>query len=127
MTTDTRQSLGRLGERLAAEHLEARGYAILERNFRTRFGELDLIARGDGCLVFCEVKTRVGHSAESVFGPLSAVGRRKRAQLRRMAGQWLHAGSTAGFGAPRIRFDVVGVTLAAGGRLLALEHVQDAC
>jgi putative endonuclease len=126
MTTHTRQAVGRIGERLAAEHLVARGYQILERNFRTRFGELDLIARGEGCLVFCEVKTRVGRGSGSVFGPLTAVGRRKRAQLRRIAGQWLHTGSTAGIGAPRVRFDVIGITLAADGRLLALEHVQEA-
>jgi predicted RecB family endonuclease len=54
-TTDPRQTLGRLGERLAAEHLERLGYTILARNHRTRHGEIDLIATHDGALVFVEV------------------------------------------------------------------------
>jgi putative endonuclease len=125
MAEDRRRALGGLGERAAAEHLARRGYEILERNFRTRFGELDVVARGQGCLVFCEVKTRVGRASASVFGPFSAVGPRKRAQLRRMAGQWLHVRSP-GYGAPRSRFDVIGVTVGSAGQVLALEHLEDA-
>ena len=125
MSADRRRSLGALGERAAAEHLLRRGYEILERNFRTRSGELDLVARGNGCLVFCEVKTRVGRAADSPLGPFAAVGPRKRAQLRRMAGQWLHARSP-GYGAPHSRFDVIGVTVAAGGGVLSLEHLENA-
>jgi hypothetical protein len=53
--TDPRQHLGRLGEQLAAEHLQRLGYAIVCRNHRTRYGEIDLIARDGDCLVFCEV------------------------------------------------------------------------
>ena len=55
MSGDRRQRLGSTGERLAAEHLERRGFAILERNYRTRWGELDLIAFDGRVLVFCEV------------------------------------------------------------------------
>ena len=58
MSDDPRHSLGRLGERLAAEHFERLGYTVLARNYRTRFGELDLVAADDYTLVFCEVKTR---------------------------------------------------------------------
>ncbi|MBQ7435771.1 MAG: YraN family protein [Oscillospiraceae bacterium] len=53
-----RAALGALGERLASEHLERQGYRILERNFRCRMGEIDLIARRGGELVFAEVKLR---------------------------------------------------------------------
>src|SRR3954464_14366258 len=94
MATDQRRRHGELGERIAEEHLEHRGYSIVARNFRTRHGELDLIAADDRSLVFCEVKTRVAGSRGGPDGPLDAIGPRKRDRLRRMATQWL-------FGAPR--------------------------
>ena len=56
--TQQRQSLGKQGEELACRELRRRGYAILARRYRTRFGELDVIARDHGVLVFVEVKTR---------------------------------------------------------------------
>jgi putative endonuclease len=125
MAEDSRRRLGKLGERLAADHLAALGYEVLERNFRTRFGELDLVARRAGFLVFCEVKTRLGPARPGPFGPLASVGPRKRAQLRRIAGQWLHERS-ARSGTTQARFDVIGITLDAAGRVLSLEHLEDA-
>lgn len=126
MAEDHRRRLGALGERIAAEHLERAGYGLLDRNFRSRYGELDLVASNGRFLVFCEVKTRIPPASGSVFGPLTAVGPRKRAQLRRMAREWL-AGRNAGGRRPReLRFDAIGVTLAPDGRLLGLEHVEDA-
>src|SRR5215207_9277865 len=124
MAEDPRRSVGALGERLAAEHLAARGYELLERNFRTRYGELDLVARSGRFLVFCEVKTRISAGPPGPFGPLASVGGRKRAQLRRMAGQWLHERSAPG-GPRQARFDVIGIILDPAGRLLSLEHVED--
>src|SRR5215210_3156254 len=59
MATDLRRDRGALGERIALEHLERRGYRIVDRNFRTRYGELDIVAADRRALVFCEVKTRV--------------------------------------------------------------------
>ena len=103
-------------------HLEERGFAILERNFRTRHGELDLVAAGGGCLVFCEVKARLGRAATS--RALEAVGPAKRQRLRRMAAEWFSANS--GPGLPGVRFDVIGVAVAADGTVLALEHVESA-
>ena len=103
------------------------GYAILQRNFRTRYGELDLIAADSRSLVFCEVKTRVAGSRGGPDGPLDAIGPRKRDRLRRMATQWL--ADTPGSERPRrdeLRFDAIGVVLSPGGRLLALEHVENA-
>jgi putative endonuclease len=125
MANDPRRRLGALGERLAADHLAALGYEVLERNFRTRFGELDLVARSDRCLVFCEVKTRLAGDAPGPFGPLVSVGPRKRMRVRRMAGQWLRERG-GGRGAPEARFDVVGVTLDRQGRVVSLEHVEGA-
>jgi len=52
--------VGRLGEKIAAEFLAKKGYRILARNFRTRFGEIDLVAAKDGVLVFVEVKLKIG-------------------------------------------------------------------
>ena len=122
MATDPRKVLGDAGERLAERHLEARGYHVLERNFRTRYGELDVVARDGPALVFCEVKAR---RAPTHFGPLTSVGPRKRAQLRRMAGQWLHERGRAR-GTREVRFDVIGITVDGAGRVLALEHLENA-
>ena len=116
-----------MGEQLAARHLVARGYEVLERNFRTRFGELDIVAASQRHLVICEVKTRVGAPRPDWPGPLAGVGPRKRHRLRLMAREWLAARRDRGGLRPReIRFDAIGVCLAADGRLLSLEHVEDA-
>jgi putative endonuclease len=127
MAIDQRRTHGELGERIAEEHLSHRGYTIVARNFRTRYGELDLIAAGDDALVFCEVKTRVAGTRRGPDGPLDAIGPRKRDRLRRMAGQWL--AENAGEFRPRarnLRFDAIGVMLTPAGRLLALEHLENA-
>jgi putative endonuclease len=124
---DRRRALGALGERIAGEHLVARGLTVLDRNFRTRHGELDLVAAGGGYLVFCEVKTRVGRSGDGPFGPLSSVGTRKRRRLRRMAREWLAEHAAGRRPRPRqLRFDAIGVTLTPEGRLLRLEHLEAA-
>ena len=76
--TYARQALGLEGETRACLALEARGYRILQRRYRTRFGELDIIARHDQTVVFVEVKTRRGRS----FGdPASAVTTEKQRRL----------------------------------------------
>src|SRR3954470_3597411 len=125
--SDGRRSLGAHGERLACEHLTERGYSLVERNFRTRYGELDVVARDERFLVFCEVKTRVIRGPPGPFGPLTAVGGRKRRQVREMARQWLAARSARlGRRPPELRFDAIGVTLEPSGRLVGLEHVEGA-
>src|SRR3954453_8043883 len=118
MAIDLRRHHGELGERIAEEHLEHRGYRILARNFRTRFGELDLVAADERTLVFCEGKTRLSSSSRGPARPLDAIGMRKRDRLRRMARQWL-AESDA-FDRPRpedLRFDAIGVILTPAGTL----------
>lgn len=74
--------LGKLGEDLAATHLSARGYRIVERNYTCRLGEIDCVAVKDRTLVFLEVKTRRG---DDYGGPLEAVDRRKRRKMTRLA------------------------------------------
>ncbi|HEY1597238.1 MAG TPA: YraN family protein [Thermoleophilaceae bacterium] len=124
---DPRRTLGERGERMAAEHLRRAGYAILATNFRTRFGELDLVAADDRCLVFCEVKTRIAGTRRGPAGPLDAIGPRKRAQVRAMAREWLASGLAAG--RPRraeLRFDAIGILVSRSGELVSLDHVENA-
>jgi putative endonuclease len=79
---DPRRRLGNEGERVAEDFLRRQRYAILERNYRCRSGEIDLIALDGGTVVFVEVKTRT----QSDFGnPLEAVDRRKQRRLQRAA------------------------------------------
>jgi putative endonuclease len=123
MTTDRRPALASRGELLAAEHLERRGYEIVARNARTRFGEIDLIAHGKGSLVFVEVKTRrAGGNAGS---PLEAIDRRKVVQVRRLAAAWL-AESPGRPTADEIRFDAIGITVGREGALQTLDHLEGA-
>lgn len=121
MSDDLRHRLGQLGERLAAEHMERRGFAIVARNYRTRWGEIDLIAADDATIVFCEVKTRRA-GAHSAFDGFHDDQRRR---LRRMAAAWL--GETDPRPRrPELRFDAIGVTVDARDRLVALEHLENA-
>src|SRR5438445_10894938 len=78
--------LGEEGERVAARFLEARGYRILERNYRTRRGEIDLIAEDGRVLVFVEVKVRLD---DRFGGPAAAITRAKQARIARLAQQYL--------------------------------------
>jgi putative endonuclease len=129
MAGDPRRRLGDRGEELAARHLEARGLEVVERNFRTRYGELDIVVRDSRCLVFCEVKTRIvrdGAGAADVLGPFAAIGHRKQRQVRAMAREWLAQGHLEGRLPAQLRFDAVGVSFDASGRLLALEHLEAA-
>jgi putative endonuclease len=123
MSNDPRPALGRLGEQLAADHLLRRGYDIVERNYRTRWGELDIVAFDGQTLAFCEVKTRRANGAGG--SPLEAVRSLKRAQVRKMAGQWL-VDRTDRPRADTLRFDAIGVTVDAAGRLVSLEHLEGA-
>ena len=121
MSPDTRKSLGRLGEQLAAEHFERLGWRIVERNYQTRLGELDLIAVDSGTLVFAEVKTcRVGRGA-----PWDSLHERKQVQVRRIAGLWFNQRRSKPF-FERVRFDGIGVLVDGDGKLVGLDHLEDA-
>ena len=101
--TLARQQLGKIGEELAVEELERRGYAILARRYRTRCGEIDIVAEDTGTLVFVEVKAR----ATSEFGTAAeAVTRQKQLKLVRMATDYL---ARAEIRNRACRFDVVAI------------------
>ena len=127
METDPRRTLGERGERLACRHLEARGFVILDRNFRTACGELDVVARNERFLVFCEVKARIVRGEPGgPLGPFDAIGARKRRRVRGMAREWLAARSLPPPRPPELRFDAIGVEFDMCGRLVRLEHLEDA-
>jgi putative endonuclease len=101
----TTNELGAHGELIAAAYLSRAGLRVLDRNWRCREGELDIVAREASALVFCEVKTRRGTG----FGhPAEAVTPVKQRRLRLLAQRWLAAHDEH---APDLRFDVVGVLL----------------
>ena len=106
-----RQGLGRTGERLAAETLMSKGYRILERNFRCRQGEIDLVSEHEEDIIFVEVKARRGVS----FGlPEDALTMRKRRKLVEVASYYLdlHTCSDRSW-----RIDVVAVQFSSSGKL----------
>ena len=107
MTTLTRAEIGALGEQLAVEHLESLGLRVLIRNWRCRYGELDVIAADDAArtVVFVEVKTR---TSDQFGGVVHAVTPQKVRRLRRLAGLWLASQDRSWAG---VRIDVVGVRI----------------
>jgi putative endonuclease len=120
---DPRQHLGRLGEQLALEHLERLGFALVDRNHRTRHGELDLVVHDGSTLVFVEVKTRrVGGRAGTA---VDAFGPAKRQQVRALSRAWL-AGTRDRPCAHAVRIDAVAVTVDAHDRLVRLDHLEGA-
>ena len=125
--TDPRRALGDAGERLARAHLEARGLTVLDTNFRTRNGELDIVAADDRCLVFCEVKTRVVRAGRpDELGPFGAIGPRKQRRLRLLAREWLAQHAAAAGGRAELRFDAVAVEVDRAGRLMRIDHLEGA-
>jgi len=86
MTHDPRQALGISGEDLACAELQRRGYAIVERRYRTRFGEIDIIAKDGGTLVFVEVKARM---TQEFGGAAAAMTGWKQRRIARMAADYL--------------------------------------
>ena len=111
--------MGRHGEELAARHLAAQGYEILERNWRCAAGELDLVARDGQCLAFVEVRTRRGQSLGS---PEESVTLAKQARLITLAETYLQDHEWPG----QWRIDVVAVEMDIHGRLLRFEHYENA-
>lgn len=110
---------GQAGEEAAEEFLRKKGYEILERNFYTKFGEIDIIAKKDGVWVFVEVKTKSGEE----FGePWEMVDERKIERVRRMAELYL---MKKRLGEVACRIDVVGVWLDIEGEVEKIEHWEN--
>ena len=114
------QKLGKTGEDLACQELRRRGYVILARRYRTRHGEIDIVAMDRQVVVFVEVKTR---SSDAFGGPLAAVTFRKRQRLIRMALDYLVRRGLSGVAC---RFDVVGVRAGDAEAAARVEVVTDA-
>jgi putative endonuclease len=111
---------GDFGERVAASHLEAKGYQILERNWSVREGEIDLIASRGQDLIFVEVRSRrggaMGLPEESITG-------RKAAHVRAAAGAYVQGHPEA---PPNQRIDAVVIELDAKGRVMRVEQIENA-
>ncbi len=111
------QRTGRLGETLAARYLQQRGYDILASNWRCPRGELDIVARIGGKLVFLEVRTRRRSDTEEAFASITA---RKRARLLAAIHEWLESNRQLD---TDWQVDVIGVAL---GQRPRIDHVEDA-
>jgi len=110
--------LGRTGEALAAAYLQARGWTVLDRNYRFGHKEIDLVVRRGRTVAFVEVKSR----ASSRFGdPILAITRAKRREIHRVATVWIARHGHVG---DEYRFDAVTVVWNAGQTVIS--HVEDA-
>jgi len=123
--THARQRTGQRAEELVARRLAAAGWEILERNARTRHGELDIVARDNRTLVFVEVKAGRSGSAFGPERPILAVDVRKQRRVRRLATAWMAERRDLPPYA-EIRFDAVGVTYDPVGRMVEVEHIEAA-
>ncbi|MGH3243088.1 MAG: YraN family protein [Spirillospora sp.] len=112
-------SLGRRGEDAAVAHLVELGWTILDRNWRCREGELDIVAHDGRGHVVCEVKTR----GSARFGdPLEAITADKAARLRRLAWRWAAAHGVSG---TSVRVDVLGLLTSGDG--FSIDHLREVC
>lgn len=108
-----------MAEDAAAAHLEAAGLTVVQRNVRSREGEIDLVCRDGSAWVFVEVKSRQASWGDA---PAAAVSWHKRRRITRVAQYFL---KRHGLGEPRCRFDVVSVTLERDGAT-SVRHIRDA-
>lgn len=108
---------GALGEDIAARYLQRLGYRIIERNFRIRGGEIDVIAANDAFVLFVEVKLR---SAGAMVSGAEAVGRHKASRIVKAACRWLEQQPAC----PQPRFDVIEITLT--GKKASINHIENA-
>jgi putative endonuclease len=123
--TSTRQRLGRTAEDLVAARLASAGWGVVERNARSRYGELDLVALDGPVLVFVEVKAGRAGSAHGPKRPVLSVDFRKQRRIRRLASAWMSERRDL----PRyeeIRFDAIGVTFDRPGHVVDYEHIEAA-
>lgn len=117
----TRRQKGQAAEEAAVLYLSSQGYRVLERNWRCRTGELDIIAMKAGVLIFVEVRSRSGSG--NLGTPEEAVDLRKRDQVRRTAAVFLH--TTRRDNMP-VAFDVIAVRLSPDMSIASLHHIPDA-
>jgi len=118
--TSKRKRLGDFGERVAKAHLEANGYRIIATRFRVREGEIDIVAQRGDLAVFVEVKTRRGDALGSAA---EAVDARKAQRLALVAEAF---GQQHPELPPERRIDLIAIDLDAAGRVLSLQHIENA-
>jgi putative endonuclease len=123
--TAARQRIGRAAEDLVATRLGAAGWEIVERNARTRYGELDIIARDGSTLVFVEVKAGRQSARLGPERPVHAIRFGKQRRIRRLATAWMSERRRLP-SCEEIRFDAVGVTYDRAGRAVEYEHIEAA-
>jgi putative endonuclease len=118
--------VGRTGEKIAVQHLRARGFTLLARNYRTRRGEIDVIAFDGTTLIFVQVKTRQVQTPEARarWSPLEWLSASQIARYRWVAEGWLSDERHTSPAAECVRFDAIGVVLDGRGDLVTLEHVE---
>jgi putative endonuclease len=115
-----RKDTGRLGEKLAGEHLKKKGYRILETNYRCRTGEIDIVARHQGDLVFIEVRTK----ANLEFGtPEESITEAKMKHLRSAANHYIQERN---YQSDSWRIDVVVLELTGKNKLKRIEVIENA-
>ena len=113
-----KKEIGQKGENLAVEYLQKLGYKVLERNYRCKLGEVDIIALNNDTLVFIEVRTR----SSLDFGlPQESINRRKRHQISKVALEFMLRKKMKNIPA---RFDVVAISLEPGKE--KVDHIKDA-
>lgn len=118
MNKTANKTTGRTGEQLAVKQLEKKGYEILETNWGTKWGEIDIIARDGQTFVFVEVKTKVG---ENFGSPEEMCNWRKLAQVQRMAeGYWPAVNALR-------RIDMIAVVLGRNGQPTRIDHYEAVC
>lgn len=110
--------LGKKGEELAITYLKSKGFKIIEKNLRNRFGELDIIANDHGILVFIEVKTR---TSELFGSPILGVNEKKQIRLRNLALRYI---AEKGLVEKEVRFDVLGILKTQ--KETKIEHIPNA-
>jgi putative endonuclease len=111
---------GRFGEKMAERFLVSRGFSVRERNYKTPFGEIDMICERDGFLVFFEVKTRL---SETFGPPLSSITETKKKHILKNCQFYLKKHRLC---ETPCRIDVIGLDLYPDGRLKILRHVRNA-
>ena len=118
--SDHHLETGKIGEKISRLYLIKHGYKVLERNYRTRVGEIDIIAEKGNIIVFCEVKARTS----KFFGePFEAVTSVKRDKITKVASQYLQETSRENV---TYRFDVISILLNFCGKAEEFKHIEAA-
>jgi len=120
MLPNRRQLVGKLGETKAGEYLVRNGYQIIEKNFRTRYGEIDIIAKDGNDLVFVEVRSR---STKSFGAPEESITAKKQLKIKNLAQYYLQVHN---LNRVNCRFDVVVINFNRNGKLERLNHIRSA-